>query len=281
MNSFTISAARIKEAYLYALETGTSPLDRKYGDEPGLSEALHFPDNHSGFLGATPREIGDRLKRGHKPTHTSSITGSTFGDQEIFQSNIFINDEDGDMLIESVLGGEDLYYCKYDPMPTTAGATLRIMWNTLADSSAECLNAYYDWCLSVIESLKNRGMAPTVELKILNRGCVDIPGSKDDLVEIIIPLTTGGMIVDSVAWRAFLAPGAYRTLGFLSHGLLAEDLNSHVNYSHGSSVGHAFAVAYDQASGVVDIACPRSMPAVFPVEEMEAQLDRVLNRTAV
>jgi hypothetical protein len=277
MNTFTISPTRIKDAYLHALDTGTSPLPRRLG-APGLSEALYSPDDRSNFLGATPREIGERLQRGHKPTHTSSITGSTFGDQEIFQSNLYLNDEDGDMLIDNVLSGEDLYYCKYDPMPTTAGATLRIMWNTLGSSSASCLNGYYDWCLSVIESLKNRGMAPTVELRILNRGCVDIPNNNDPVIEIIIPLTTGGMIVDSVAWRAFLSPGAYRTLGFLSHGLVAEDVGGRVGSSHGSSMGHAFAVSYDQASGVVDIACPARMPSVFPLEQMEAELDRVLNQ---
>lgn len=271
--SYTISAERLRSAYVKAVEDGENPCSRR-NTVSAIRDAMSYPDQYDDFLGASPREIATALREGYNPKREAKLGTVAYGGQEILTPQIDLNEDDGDLLVDQVLQGEDFFYAKWDHVPTTVGARLRILWNTLGCSSADVLNDYYDWSLSIVDALKARGNAPSVELRILNRGCLRDKG----LVEITIPLGEAGKIVDSVAWRAFLSPGAYRSLGFLSHALIADDIGTRVAYGHGRSQGHAFGVAYDPEEGIVDVVCPKAMPNRFPVEDMDRMLEEVLQK---
>lgn len=281
---FTMNIHEVKDAWITAVETGAFPEDvvrpkdvRNIGT---LSKAESDPDYvNRRFVGTSSRAIATALREGVKPEHKAKVQAVAFGDQEILTPQIELVEEDGDLLIDQVLGGEDLYYARWDHVPTNSGARLRILWNTLACSDASVMNDYFDWSLSVIDALTARGMAPSVELRSLTKGTMHGKGWTDDkILSVTYPLAEAGRITDTVAWRAFLSPGAFRTLGFLGYAIIGKREGFRLDSGLGYSIGADFGVTYDPTDGILDIVCPASMPDVFPAERMDAMLDEVLTK---
>jgi hypothetical protein len=269
---FTINHTRVRDAWLTAMDRGQFPF-HVYSD---LTTLIREPDWHSRFVGDSANGIAHALRHGVQPDHNPKLNASAFGDQEILVPQIELNEEEGDLLVDQVLGGEDMFYAKWDHVPVNSGARLRILWNTLADSSAACIGAYMDWSLSVIDALTAKGMAPSVELRMLTSHV--FPGAQTgaEAADITVKLSEAGRITDSVAWRAFLAPGAFRSLGFLTYAIVADDYG--YDLDGGSSMGTDFGVAYDPEEGIVDIMCPARMPRTFPADSMDRMLETVLNK---
>lgn len=267
---FTIPHTRIRDAWLEAMQRGEFKCD-VYSD---LRHMARYPHEHIHFVGDSGAGIGHALRHGVKPDHDTKMNASAFGDQEILVPQIEFNEDEGDLLVDQVLAGEDMFYVKWDHVPVNAGARLRILWNTLAMSRASVIDAYMDWCLSVIDALTAKGMAPSVELRLLTSGLYSDDGIHT--TDITVPLSEAGRITDSVAWRAFLAPGAFRSLGFLTYAIVADDYG--YTLQGGSSMGTDFGVAYDPEEGIVDVVCPARMPREFPVKKMDRMLEKILNQ---
>lgn len=283
MEEFTINIHDVKDAWTTAVETGAFPTDKvRKGDVNRihtLEYATEQPDYvDEKFIGASAREIATALREGVKPEHKTKVQSVAMGDQEILTPQIELVEEDGDLLIDQVLGGEDLYYARWDHVPTNSGARLRILWNTLAHSKADVMNAYFDWSLSVIDALTAKGMAPSVELRSLSKGTFQGDRWEDDILSITYPLAEAGKITDSVAWRAFLSPGAFRTLGFLGYAMVAKREKFKLDSGLGRSQGTDFGVTYDPQDGILDILCPATMPRTFPAARMDAMLEEVLTK---
>lgn len=281
---FTLNIHDIKDAWITAVETGAFPKDAVRAKDVKNIRTLRRAETEPDyvdykFVGASSRDIATALRDGVKPEHKAKVQAVAFGDQEILTPQIELVEEDGDLLVDQVLGGEDLYYARWDHVPTNSGARLRILWNTLAHSDASVMNEYFDWSLSVIDALTARGMAPSVELRSLTRGTMHGKGwSADKILEVTYPLAEAGRITDTVAWRAFLSPGAFRTLGFLGYCLIGKREGYTLDDGLGYSIGADFGVTYDPTDGILDIVCPASMPDVFPAERMDAMLDEVLSK---
>jgi hypothetical protein len=277
---FTIKIADIKDAWIAAVEDGAFPKDAvRKGDINKISTlkgAVDSPDEYDRFAGTTRRDIAKALREGVKPEHESKLRGIALGQEEIHSPQIELVEEDGDLLVDQVLGGEDLYYARWDEVPVHSGARLRILWSTNGNSKAEVMSDYFDWSLSVIDALTAKGLAPSVELRSLT--CNTFTGDqwRRKPMSVTYRLAEAGRITDSAAWRAFLAPGAFRTLGFLGYAILAKRTKNTLAKGLGYAEGSDFGVAYDPQDGILDIVCPSIMPDTFPVERMNEELDRVL-----
>lgn len=283
MQEFTVNIHDVKTAWNTAVETGAFPTNMVRKSDAKRIHTLEYATDQPDyvdrrFVGASARQIATALRDGVKPEHKAKVQAVAMGDQEILTPQIELVEEDGDLLIDQVLGGEDLYYARWDHVPTNSGARLRILWNTLAHSGADVMNAYFDWSLSVVDALTAKGMAPSVELRSLSKGTFKGDDWQREILSVTYPLAEAGRITDSVAWRAFLSPGAFRTLGFLGYAMVAKREGFRLEGGLGRSQGTDFGVTYDPQDGILDIVCPSSMPATFPAERMDAMLEEVLTK---
>jgi hypothetical protein len=88
-------------------------------------------------------------------------------------------------------------------------------------------------------------------------------------MKVVIPLVQPGEIVDETAWRAYLAPGAFRSLGFVAILLGADKLGRTLT----RGLGYPTTASGASLARVTcwSITCPGSMDH-FPESELDACL---------
>jgi hypothetical protein len=217
------------------------------------------------FVGASGSEIQDRLQNGYWPEGLEAELPG--GAVEIGVPFVDLVEEDGDLILSQALGGEDLMYAQWEPTEAPRGLTIRACIGMHAGVDAKQLGAYMTWILKVIDAAERKGIAPDVELWIgTQNGFV---GSKDRMT-VRIPLVKAGELIDAVAWRAFMAPGAFRSLGFVAFALGADKAGQRLNMGMGAPTNKAWKV--DFADDVLSIECPGGMQS-FPAELLDGMLE--------
>ena len=266
----TITPAELRDSWTNLMEGRPGP-EHKQGHIEGYGTN---PDEVHGFAGMSGREIMQALRDGYYPEPNGDVISATaYGSQEIMVQQIFVNEENGELLIDQALAGEDEFYVTLDHQPANVGVDMRIQFDTNAVSSVNVLGDYFEWCLHVIDALERKGVAPSVTLTQELYGT--LRGDKQDRT-ILIPLVQEGEVIDPVTWRAFMTKGAFRTLGFLSIGILATRLKKRTTEGLGHARPGGFSVEYDPEDGVLAVTCPGCFPDSFPAERMTAMLDRIL-----
>jgi hypothetical protein len=140
-----------------------------------------------------------------------------------------------------------------------------------AGVEAHVIGAYNEWILKVIDAAQRRGIAPRVELWIGSKNGFTGKGARESLT-VRIPLCEPGEVVDVTAWRAYLTPGAFRSLGFVALALGADKTPRYLTAGMGSPTNRQWSVTFED--DVLDIECPGGAVS-FP----EADLDRMLEHT--
>ena len=235
------------------------------------------PDRHYDWMGASPREISRALSHGFFPDlDTDIIKASAYGTQEILVPQVMTNEEEGELLIDQVLAGEDEYYAALDMQPANLGVEIIIQFGTNSASDAKTQGDYFEWCLHVIDTLERKGVSPSVTMRSTT---ADLMYDRDGDTIIDIPLVQEGERVDPITWRAFLNPGAFRSLGFLTFGMAAVREGDNTTSGLGRcKSGSQFLVDYDPEDGVIHIGAPTHMGGEFPADEMTRNLNTILER---
>jgi hypothetical protein len=263
----TVTTGEIRAAWS-EIQEGKNPFTDR---QKSSATVRRLPDYRgavaSPWIGASGAEIQDRLQNGYYVDAADvTIPG---GAVEIASPAMDLNEEEGNLLVSAVLAGDDFYRVRWDDLPARRGLKIRACIGMAAGASAETIGAYMTWILKVIDAAERSGVAPDVELWIgTKKGFL----SGHDRLTVTIPLVKAGELVDAVAWRAFLTPGAFRSLGFVALALGADKVKRGLNSGMGAPTNRGWAVDY--SNEVLAIECPASASS-FPADLM----DRMLGET--
>jgi hypothetical protein len=265
MNTVTITTAEIRAAW-DVIQAGRSPFSR----QPQASSKLprYRGSEVDAWVGASGAQIQDRLHHGHYVDAAQiDLPG---GDVEIGVPMPELVEEDGDLIVSQALGGEDLCFARWEEFEAKRGLTIRADITMSCGTESRVMTDYMEWILSVVDAAERKGIAPSVELLMDVTGL--FAGDQKGRVLVRIPLVEAGQIVDVVAWRAYLAPGAFRSLGFVGLWLAGDKLRKQCIGSLGRPSRARWEIEF--ADDVLTIGCPVS-PNAFPREVMEAKLQEV------
>lgn len=169
------------------------------------------------WVGVTGKEMSKRLRNGYIPPEDKTTPSfMDFGQVDVATPTLDLLEDEGELLVDQVLAGEDMPYVAWEPQEAKRGITVRISFDAAGSLESGAMADYFAWCLRVLDNIKRLGLAPTVELFITDDGSAF---HENNPIMVKIPVANAGEVIDSVAWRAFLSPGGFRTLGFLTLGL--------------------------------------------------------------
>jgi hypothetical protein len=222
------------------------------------------------WVGVNGAAIDHRLNHGYAVEEADVEIG---GGQTEFTVPAMLWDEDeGDLSIDAVMAGEDAYRVMWHEEEAPKSLTIRACIGMHAGTSAEVLADYMTWLLKVIDAAQRKGYAPTVELWVGIRECFS--RFKDETMRVRIPLVEAGQMVDVDSWRAYLTPGAFRTLGFLAIGLAADRAKGTRRLVPGIGYPTNQSWSITLQDGVLDIECPGGAER-FPEMSMNEKLEAV------
>jgi hypothetical protein len=265
LHDVTVTTGEIRDAWS-EIQAGRNPFsDRQAKSATVLKLPRYRGATVDPFVGASGSEIQDRLQNGYWPEGLEvELPG---GAVEIAQPFVDLVEEDGDLILSQALGGEDLMYAQWEPTEAPRGLTIRACIGMHAGVTAKVIGDYMTWILKVVDAAERKGIAPDVELWIgTKNGFID----SQDQMTVRIPLVKAGELIDAVAWRAFMAPGAFRSLGFVAFALGADKAGRRLNSGMGSPTNRDWKVEF--ADDTLDIECPGGAPS-FPAELLDAKLE--------
>jgi hypothetical protein len=265
-HTVTVTPREIREAWS-TIQRGANPFSERQARTVLVTQHLKSYRGHEvcTFVGASGAQIQDRLDHGYTPE--GEISAKLSGAEEYVVPAPWLDEEEGDLLVDQVLSGEELYRVQWQDQNAPRSLTIRANITFSARVNARELGRYTEWVLKVADAARRSGAVPTIELAVTISGV--FAGSKDKIT-VLIPLCEPGEVVDEVSWRAYLAPGAFRSLGFVAIGLAADKLGRMLVPTLGHPSNEGWAVA--QNDDVLSITCPGGMVS-FPEADLDAMLE--------
>jgi len=262
-----VTPTEIREAW-GAIMRGENP----FSPRQAASMTVRLLDDYrspvaNDWIGATGAEIDRRLNHGYD-VETKDLQIGGAADYSV--PMVELSEETGDLLIDQVLSGEDLYRAQWEDVTVPRSLTIRACIGMHAGTDASVLGAYMEWVLKVVDAAQRRGFVPSVELWVGISGPFSGAGSRETL-RIRIPLVNGGEVIDVTSWRAYLTPGAFRSLGFVAFALAADKTvtKRRLTLGMGAPTNRGWAVTRD--GDVLDIECPGGARS-FPEAELDQKL---------
>jgi hypothetical protein len=261
----TITPTQIREAWDTAM-AGRFPFDERQRSGIGHNVESWRRETGSTFLGASGAQMQEWLRHGYF-VDGDEITVAP-GDAEAQIPSVEMFEEDGDLIVDQALNGEDLIYARWENFEAKRGVTVRICVGMNAGTDAQIFDDYFAWVLRLLDSIERQGLSPDVELFFVAVSPFARRGG-DDRIETRIPLVKAGEVVDSVSWRAYLTRSAFRMLGFTALALAADERKRSLSPTLGRSGSTGWGVTFED--DVLTVNCPMSGNG-FPEAEMTAKL---------
>jgi hypothetical protein len=264
MYSATITTQEVREEFFRTKEGKTTI------DDPGMAPTIDFiQSGHRDydFYNTSAPDMADHLDNGFDPPGSLSVTIG--GGENCIYPELVWSDEDGELMIDAVLSGEDDYRVQWEDVPSPRSIRVVAQVNMLASTPPEVLKEYCEFILEAVDGAAEQGGSPGLEIVHYVREAV---GGENEC-RFYIPLVNPGEEVDPTAWRAFFSTGGFRVLGFLARGIAAKRDGKRVCYGMGYSTGPGWAVTME--NDTLTITAPPSAQR-FPREDMERKLQDAL-----
>lgn len=267
----TITTGEIRDAWS-TIQTGKNPFGahgRGWATEGNLSRYRGSEVNS--WVGASGAQIQDRLQNGyHVEAKDVNLPG---GEAQTAAPFMELDEEQGDLIVSAALAGDDLYRVQWTDLEAKRGLTISACIGMHAAVDAKTIGEYMTWILKLVDAAQRRGITPDVNLWVGISDCFTGTGASD-LLKVRIPLVRAGEVMDTVAWRAFMAPGAFRSLGFVAIALAADRVKRKIRIDLGKPTNTRWSVKHEGET--LEIECPGDADS-FP----ELELDRMLERAQV
>lgn len=271
----TVTTSEIRIAWA-AIQRGECPVSKTHAK---VLTSRHLDlwrsSEPMSWTGCSGAQINDRLQHGY------AIEGDapdlTIGSADYTTPMVELVEEDGDLLVDAALNGDDLFMARWEDYESKRGLTIRADIGFSASVDASMMATYTGWLLRILDTAERQGFAPDLELMIQTRSPYtnDPQNPVSGPVEVIvIPLVKAGEIVDTVAWRAFLSPGAFRTLGFLAKGIVASRVKRTLTQGMGWPVSKGWTATL--SDDVLTITA-NGQSDHFPEDQMTTAVDSALS----
>jgi hypothetical protein len=267
MQEITITTEAIRDAWATIQRSGGKgwdkhPAIRNHADYEYRSAT---PDS---WIGASGPEINDRLQNGWNPEQDGVAVE---GGEEIFLPDFDLNEDEGILQYEMLEADDDLCFVQYEDFAQRKGLTIQAHFEFASLMKADTISAYCDFLLAVIDSTERKGISPDVEL-VIDIGGLFKGGNSRDITRVIIPVCEAGKVVDVTAWRAFLAPGGFRSLGFVALGLAGKKIGKGTVGTLGYPVGRSWSAEFDADTDTLALNVDATASS-FPADKMAAAVE--------
>ena len=262
----TVTPAEIRLAW-DTIQAGRNPLSGKQSALDRYVKNNYRSKTVDPWVGDSGTGIQHKLNNGYWPEgeEMPNLSGSTV---TIDTPQVEWHEEEGELIYEAMLNNEELMFVQWDAMPQPKGMKIRACFDFNAGVRSEMIAEYFSWVLNVIERAEGLGISPDVELYIETQGSFQGHDSRHDM--IVIPVVKAGELVDTVAWRAYLTQGGFRSLGFLALGLTGDKHGLSLTSGLGRATGDGWDVKLD---GDVLTIHADGNASRFPKDEMNAKLE--------
>lgn len=266
----TVSPEQIRTAWS-AIQAGRNPLSSK---QRALAEYTNYSWRGSTvdqFVGCSGEQMNGWLSEGYY-VEQGEMPNLSQSDTVVNHRKRRWSDENGEMVYERVLDNEEKWMVTRERQPQKRGLKIRACFDFNCGVKAEMMQTYFAWILRIIDRAERQGITPDVELFIETQGSFEGEHDKHDL--IAIPVVKAGELVDTVAWRAFLTRGGFRTLGFLSLGIVGDAIGKPLTSSLGAATGSKWDVTMSE-DRTLTIHAPGNANS-FPEDEMTKKLEAAM-----
>jgi hypothetical protein len=264
MFAATITTTEIRDAF-NAIRDGSSTITD--GQFAPISYAI-ASDRYDSWYQASGKEMADALNHGATPSITPDVTIG--GGEDAPRPTLVYDDEEGDLMVDAVLSGEDDYRVQWSETPAPVSIRIVAQVNMLSDTPGHVLTEYQDFIMGAVDAAANLGGAPGLEIVHYVRRAIQ----RESACRFYIPLVEPGEMVDRTAWSAFFSPGGFRMLGFLARAVAAKREGRKLGSGMGASSGPGWNVSRE--GDTITITCPPSARS-FPREHMEELLADACN----
>lgn len=229
----TVTPEQIRTAWS-AIQAGRNPLSAKQSALSSYVTSEWRGSHVNDFVGCSGEQMNGWLSEGYY-VESGDMPALSQSDAVVGRRKRRWSDEDGEMVWDRVMDNEEKWLVTREKQPQKRGLKIRACFDFNCGVKASMMSEYFAWILRIIDRAERQGITPDVELFIETRGSFQGEDSKHDL--IAIPVVKAGELVDTVAWRAFLTRGGFRTLGFLSLGIVGDATGKALVGSLGSATG--------------------------------------------
>jgi hypothetical protein len=264
MYSATVTTEEVREEF-FRIRKGESALT-----DPSIRETVNFiQSGHMDydFYNCSGGQMGDRLEQGYDPPGTLDV--SIGGGEDCIYPELVWSDEEGEMMVDAVLSGEDDYRVQWEDVPAPRSIRVVAQVNMLAATHPSVLKDYCEFILEAVDAASQMGGCPALEVVHYVSGAI----ASENECRFYIPLVNAGEEVDPTAWRAFFSTGGFRVLGFLARAIAAKKDGKRLGTGMGYSTGPGWLVSME--NDTLTITCPPSAQS-FPRERMERKLQDAL-----
>jgi hypothetical protein len=165
---------------------------------------------------------------------------------------------------------------EWQDTPIKRGLTIRAETGFSAGTDAAAqISRYLDWLLAVIDAAQTQGVPVDLDLTISTKG--SFLRRPNETLQIVIPVFRAGETMDVAAWRAFLSPGSFRSLGFLAMGLAADKLGRTLNSGLGYPTGTGWTADFNPEAGVLALGVPSMPRGEFPADLLTTKTQRAFD----
>lgn len=265
MYAATITTAEVREEFLRIRAGKPTLKDRQIqGTIAGIqsSRVDHY------FTGCSGDQMEDWVLNGKEP-EGDALDVTMGGAEDQIVPDMLWDDEEGDLMVDAVLSGEDFYRVRWEDVPTPRSIRIVAQVNMLGGTPPEVLGAYSDFILRAVDAATGIGAAPGLEIVHYVKRAIQ----GENECRFFIPLVQPGETVDPTAWRAFFSIGGFRMLGFLARGIAAKKDRKKLGGGMGFSSGPGWNVTKD--GDTITITCPPEATS-FPEDMMAAKLAEAL-----
>jgi hypothetical protein len=262
----TVTVEQLREAW-GKIQAGQNPLSAKQRALAPCVNGSWRGSTVDSWIGCSGEQMNGWLCEGYY-VEGDELPQLASSDTEIFRRKRRYTDEGGEMIWERVMDREEKWQVTRDRAPQRRGMKIRACFDFNCETNARIMRDYFAWILQIIDQAERQGISPDVELFIETRGSFQGEDGKYD--RICIPVVKAGELVDTVAWRAFLTRGGFRTLGFLALGLIGDRTRKSLTGGLGSACGTKWDVTMDE-DRTLTIHAPGDADR-FPLSEMNTKL---------
>jgi hypothetical protein len=227
--------------------------------------------SRSSFNGATPDEVKGYCLQGYKVPGLETIDPSSLPVRK--KPKLRRNDEDGDLDFGAVLDGDDRPFAEWTKREQIPGIDVRMSMGFIASTPANVISEYNRFVLRALLAIETSGI--DYSLAIFNRGQRRFHGY-NGVSEFEVVVKKQGEKTDYLSWSAMLAPGSYRTLGFVGIILSSEHNHRTVDDGFGASFSRQWGVNFDKENKTLTFLQPADARR-FPAEQMERELIAALS----
>ena len=266
----TVTVEQLRTAWS-TIQKGRNPLSSKQSALGPYVANMWRGSHVDEFVGCSGEQMNGWLSEGYYVEDSLDLNLSQT-DAVVGRRKRRWSDEDGEMVWDRVMDNEEKWMVTREKMPQKRGLKIRACFDFNAGVKATMMAEYFAWILKIIDRAERQGVTPDVELYIETRGSFQGHDTRHDL--IAIPVVKSGELVDTVAWRAFLTKGGFRTLGFLALGLVGDKEGLSLTGGLGSATGAGWGVTMDE-DRTLTITAPGNA-SKFDEADMSAKLEAAM-----